>query len=153
MPTYARGAIFGFCALLVAIQFIRPARTNPQVTPASTLEAKVNVPPDVERILTAACKDCHSYETRWPWYSNVAPVSWFVINHVNDARQRLNFSEWPPPTSVSARFSRRPRPSACDEVQTHDMPLFSYRLIHRDSRLTPQDIQTFCQWANAALPQ
>jgi len=149
---YVRGAILGFCVLIVAIQFIRPARTNPPVIQANTLEAKVSVPPAVERILTAACNDCHSNQTRWPWYSGVAPVSWFVIDHVNSGRRRLNFSEGLlPKDQVRIRPSRRKRPSACSEVRTGDMPLFSYRLIHRDSRLTPEDVQTFCQWADAAM--
>src|ERR1700675_3524158 len=136
MHKYVRGAILGFCVLSVAIQLIRPARTNPPVVQANTLEAKVSVPPAVQRILVRACNDCHSNQTRWPWYSGVAPISWFVINHVNEGRQRLNFSEGLlPRDQVPARLSRRERPSACTEVQTGDMPLFSYRLIHRDSRL------------------
>ena len=151
MHKYIRDAIFGFCVLIVGIQFIRPARTNPPVIQANTLVAKVNVPPAVERILTAACYDCHSNQTRWPWYSSVAPVSWFVIDHVNEARRRLNFSEWRRPDQVPASSSGRRRPSACTRVQTGDMPLFSYRLIHRDSRLTPEDVQTFCQWAKGVM--
>jgi hypothetical protein len=152
MRKYLRAAIFGFCGLIVAIQFIRPARTNPPVIQANTLEARVSVPPAVERILTAACYDCHSSQTRWPWYSGVAPISWFVIDHVNSGRRRLNFSEGLlPKDQVRVRPLRRKRPSACSEVQTGDMPLFSYRLIHRDSRLTPGDVQTFCQWADGAL--
>jgi hypothetical protein len=149
---YVRGTMFGFCSLIVAIQFIRPARTNPPVIQANTLEANVSVPPAVERILTAACNDCHSNQTRWPWYSEVAPISWFVINHVNEGRQHMNFSEWQRPQDQGpARLPQRRRRSACSEVQTGAMPLFSYRLIHRDSRLTPEDVQTFCQWANGAL--
>lgn len=152
MRKYVRGAIFGFCALLVGIQFIRPARTNPPVVEANTLEAKVTVPPAVEQILTTSCKDCHSNETHWPWYSNVAPISWFLINHVNGGRSHMNFSDWPPPKKqLPASTSGRKRQSACDRVQTGDMPLSSYLLIHRGSRLTPENVQTFCQWANVTL--
>jgi hypothetical protein len=152
MPRFVRRAMLGLCVLIVAIQFVRPARTNPPVIQANTIEAAMNVPPAVEQILTRACKDCHSNETRWPWYSNVAPVSWFVINHVNEGRRHLNFSEWQQPSvPIPPQFARRERPSACREVQSGDMPLFSYRLIHTDSRLSPDDIQTFCQWANSAI--
>ena len=120
---------------------------------ANTIEAAVNVPLGRGADPQArACKDCHSNETRWPWYANVAPVSWFVINHVNEGRRHLNFSEWQQPSApVPPQFARRQRPSACSEVQSGDMPLFSYRLIHTDSRLSPEDIQTFCQWANSAI--
>jgi len=54
----------------------------------------VTVDPQVAGILDRACADCHSNKTRWPWYSHVAPVSWFVIDHVNHGRSHLNFSEW-----------------------------------------------------------
>jgi hypothetical protein len=152
MARFVRRGVLVFCALIVAIQFVRPARTNPPVVEANTLEATVTVPPAVEQILTRDCKDCHSNQTRWPWYSNIAPVSWFVIDHVNGGRRHLNFSEWlRPNVQVPSQFTRRQRPSACSEVQSGDMPLFSYRLIHIDSRLSPEDVQKFCQWANGAF--
>src|SRR5687767_12229671 len=80
--------------LVLAIQFVRPARTNPATDPAATLHAQTAVPPDVAAILERSCRDCHSNGTRWPWYSNVAPVSWWVIDHVNHGRSHFNFSEW-----------------------------------------------------------
>jgi hypothetical protein len=50
--------------------------------------------PQTAAVLDRACNDCHSNQTRWPWYTNVAPVSWFVINHVNEGRRKMNFSDW-----------------------------------------------------------
>ena len=94
MPGFLRGALLGFCGLVAGIQLIRPARTNPPVDQSHTLEAVVFVPPKIESILQRACDDCHSDLTRWPWYSNVAPVSWFVIDHVDSGRLHVNFSEW-----------------------------------------------------------
>ena len=76
------------------IQFVRPARTNPPTDPTATLLTRVHVPADVGAILERACRDCHSNDTKWPWYSNVAPVSWFVINHGNHGRSHFNYSEW-----------------------------------------------------------
>ena len=97
MSGFAQGLIAGIAALLLTIQFIRPAKTNPPIVRERTLEAAVAVPPEVEAILARSCNDCHSNGTEWPWYSNVAPVSFFVINHVNEGRRHLNFSEWLPP--------------------------------------------------------
>src|SRR5712691_1086291 len=81
------------CGFIV-IQSYRPAKTNPPVDPSQSIEAQLNVPPQVAAILDRSCNDCHSNKTRWPWYTNVAPISWFVIGHVDDARKDLNFSEW-----------------------------------------------------------
>src|SRR5271155_5727558 len=80
--------------VFVAAQFVRPARTNPSSAPAQTIENIVHVPPDVRPTLTRACADCHSDQTDWPWYSHVAPLSWFVIHHVNQGRRYINFSAW-----------------------------------------------------------
>src|SRR5689334_7492156 len=80
--------------IFAAMQFIRPARTNPPIDQTKTIQAHTSLTPAAAAILERSCNDCHSYQTRWPWYSNVAPISWFVINHVNDGREDLNFSEW-----------------------------------------------------------
>src|SRR5882724_7218034 len=81
------------CLFLVA-QFIRPAKTNPPIDQMLALESRTGVTPQVTAILNRSCTDCHSNKTRWPWYANVAPVSWLVIDDVNEARQDMNFSEW-----------------------------------------------------------
>ena len=74
----------------IAIQFVRPPRTNPPIEAARTLQARLALTADETRVLERACRDCHSNETRWPWYSQVAPVSWWVIDHVNHGRSHFN---------------------------------------------------------------
>jgi hypothetical protein len=126
---------------------IRPARTNFLVIPSQTLEAVVPVPPPVESILQRACYDCHSDLTRWPWYSNVAPVSWFVIDHVDSGRRHANFSEWlRPDTKDPAKYTRERFQAICKQVETRNMPLTSYLLVHRAARLSQSDIETICEW-------
>ena len=79
----------------VAIQVVRPARTNPASDPNKALTKRLVVPADVKATLDRSCRNCHSNDTVWPWYSNVAPISWNVISHVNDGRGSMNFSDWP----------------------------------------------------------
>src|SRR5471032_2939644 len=79
-------------ALLIGIQFLSPARTNPPVT----REIKWDTPA-TRKLAQRACFDCHSNMTTWPWYSHVAPVSLLVVNDTNDGRRALNFSEWDKP--------------------------------------------------------
>ncbi len=74
-----------FAVILAAIQFVPVDRSAP---PAA---GELAAPPEVARILDAACYDCHSDRTRWPWYSRVAPVSWIAAHHVAAGRRRLNF--------------------------------------------------------------
>lgn len=138
--------------MLIGIQAIRPAKTNPPVNSSHTLQAVVPMPPAVESILKRACYDCHSDLTRWPWYSNVAPVSWFVIDHVNSGRRHVNFSEWlRRDTKNPAEYTRERFEAICKQVQTHNMPLTSYLLAHRAAWISQADIETICQWTRTGL--
>jgi hypothetical protein len=152
LPEFLRGALLGFFGLVIGIQLIRPARTNPDVDQSHTLEAVVFVPPRVESILQRACSDCHSDLTRWPWYSNVAPISWFVIDHVNSGRRHANFSEWlRRDTKNPAEYTRERFQAICRQVETQNMPLTSYLLLHRAARLSQSDIETICQWTRTGV--
>src|SRR5882724_11971418 len=95
----------------VGIQFKHPATTNPGFAPSDSLQANVHMTPQIEGILNRACADCHSNQTHWPWYSHIAPVSWFVVDHVDHGRKHLNFSEW---TKQSAHS---PNASAKNQLQ------------------------------------
>jgi len=152
LPGFLRGALLGFCGLVAGIQLIRPARTNPPVDQSHTLEAVVFVPPKIESILQRACDDCHSDLTRWPWYSNVAPVSWFVIDHVDSGRRHVNFSEWfRRDTKNPAEYTRERFQAMCRQMQTGDMPLTSYLLVHRTAKLSQDDIETICHWTQTGV--
>ena len=128
----------------VLMQFARPAQTNPGADAARAVEAHLNVTPEVQAIFARACDDCHSNRTRWPWYSQVAPVSWWLTEHVNHGRRHLNFSDW-------ARYNEREAAYLLDDIckttKAGFMPLSSYTLMHRDAVLTPQDVGTLCAWA------
>src|SRR5437588_9274736 len=80
--------------LVVGIQVVRPARTNPPVDETQTIGARTQMTPEVASILDRSCRDCHSNKTVWPWYTQVAPISWWLSSHVNEGRQSLNLSEW-----------------------------------------------------------
>lgn len=133
--------------VFLAIQAFRPPRENPPNVPSQAVAAHVAIPPDVEATLRRACYDCHSNETRWPWYSGVAPISWFVIGHVNDGRRRLNFDDW---TAHSPRVTAPPLDRVCREVSSGDMPLSTYLLLHHDAELSPDDVARLCAWGSRA---
>lgn len=131
--------------LFVVAQFKRPAKTNPPIDPAQTIEAHTQMKPQVAAILDRSCNDCHSNKTKWPWYSNVAPVSWLVIGHVDDARKDLNFSEW---SKRAPDRQAKKLQQMCDEVTDGAMPLSSYTPLHAGSKLSADDVKTLCDWAN-----
>ena len=127
----------------VLLQFSRTARTNPTVDEARTIEAHLNVTPEVKAIFARSCDDCHSNRTRWPWYSHVAPVSWMVTDHVRHGRRHMNFSDW---ARLNDREATYLLGDICKTAKQGIMPLDSYTLMHRDARLTPQDVGTLCTW-------
>ncbi len=132
--------------LFVGLQFMRPARTNPPVDPSQTIQAHLQIPPQVAGILDRSCQDCHSHATRWPWYSNVAPFSWLLVDHVNEGRENLNLSEW---GRLDNRRASNKLEEICEEVEIGAMPMSSYTWIHRSAILSSADIKVLCDWANA----
>jgi hypothetical protein len=116
----------------IALQFTNPSRENPPVAPGHDALAGQTPPPAVAALLTDCCYDCHSFQTRWPWYSHLAPVSRLVARDVNAARAALNFSDWP--HGDAARERKRWRRVA-EEVENGEMPPGKYLLIHRQARL------------------
>ena len=127
----------------VGIQFVRPARINPPIDDAKTIQAKINVPPDVDAILARSCNDCHSNKTDWIWYTNVAPVSWYTSHHVDEGRRELSFSEF---GGYSSKKAARKLEEICDQVKSGEMPLWDYVILHPSAKLSETDKQTICDW-------
>jgi hypothetical protein len=128
----------------VALQFFNPSLKNPPVEPGHDLMATNPPPPAVATLLRQACYDCHSYETKWPWYAHVAPVSWWIVGHMNEGRGRLNFSEW---SHGDAYRTRKRLNRIADQVQSKDMPLPSYTWIHTEARLNAEQRGRILKWA------
>ena len=138
----------GLAILFVIAQIVQPKRTNPPIIPSRTLRAHVDVPQPVQAVLSRACNDCHSNLTVWPWYSHIAPISWVVIDDVNEARRHMNFSNWEQQSPKQQSDSLK---AICKDVRDVKMPLVSYRLLHPKARLSHAEIDTLCSWTEAAL--
>lgn len=136
--------IIGVVCLVIA-QFFGPAKTNPASDTTQSIESRLQVTAPVAAILDRSCNDCHSNKTRWPWYSNVAPVSWFVIDHVNEGRENMNLSEWGKyePRDIDGLLRKM-----CREVRSGGMPLSSYTPLHPGSKLSAEDVKTLCDWTD-----
>jgi hypothetical protein len=126
---------------LVAIQLVPVDRSNPPV------EGVVAAPSEVYSILERSCFDCHSNETRWPWYSHVAPVSWLVAHDVHEARGHMNFSEW---NRVSVEKQKDHIEDCWKMVAKGKMPLSYYLPMHPDARLSDMDKAQIRGWALAS---
>lgn len=132
-------------ALVACALLINPPLTNPPVQPGSDLTASNPPPAEIVKILHGACYDCHSDETKWPWYSHVAPVSWWLVEHVNDGRKHLDFSKWPhdDPHRAGRNWGR-----ISDSVSSGDMPFPNYDLMHPAAKLTDAQRDQLANWAD-----
>ena len=97
-------------------------------------------------MLRASCYDCHSSETRWPWYSHVAPVSWQIAQDVNDGREHLNFSNWPANDPMRAAKKLE---DMSEKIGYGEMPPRKYTMIHVDARLTESQRKDLTDWLDA----
>jgi len=137
-PKRTRRWLIGVLVLFVAIQLIPYGwdHTNPPVTATVTWDSG-----NTESLVRGACFDCHSNETRWPWYSYVAPVSWLVQSDVDEGRGKLNFSEGKLDNVKEVG----------DEVSEGDMPPWYYRPMHRKSRLSSKEKQALVRGVKATF--
>jgi hypothetical protein len=135
-------------ALLIAvvlIQFLRPVKNINTTVSAQDINQLYPVPDSVMQILVKACYDCHSDNTRYPWYFNMQPVAWWMNDHITDAKRELNFSEFG--KRPLAKQAKKLKKSA-KEIQEGTMPLDSYTWIHKDAILTEAEKQLLINWAN-----
>ena len=130
--------------VFIAIQFIQPARiTNGQVLPTD-ISKTVSVPENVHAILQTACYDCHSNNTRYPWYNYVQPAAWIMANHIKQGKKDLNFSEF---GSYSTRRQQSKFKSIVSQIKDGEMPLNSYTISHKKARLTKEEKLVIINWA------
>ncbi len=134
--------------IVILIQLYRPERFTTAEVTENHITKKLNVPPDVEKILKRSCFDCHSNHTVWPWYSNVAPMSWLVVDDVKSGRSKMNFSEWGK-MSVSKQEIKLDK--ICEEITEGEMPLKQYLMIHKDAELSQADKDLLCNWSQNEL--
>ncbi len=145
--------IIGWVALiaLVVIQFIRPEKNiaaNDDYVAAFEAETKPNV--EVKQLLETTCYDCHSANTVYPWYNNIAPVSFWLAHHVEEGKEHLDFSDW---ENYSAKKKDHKLEELIEEVEEGEMPLDEYTWTHKDARLSEAQIKMLVDWAHNARMQ
>ncbi|WP_017258067.1 heme-binding domain-containing protein [Pedobacter arcticus] len=132
-------------AILVIIQFFHPAKNIEATEQVNSITTKYNVPDTVASILAVACADCHSNNTKYPWYSNIQPVAWWLASHVNDGKKHFNLDEF---TKYSLKRQDHKLEELVESQKDHWMPLESYSVIHTDAKLSEKQRKVLIDWAN-----
>lgn len=138
-------AILGIA--FIVIQFFQIDKTNPAVVTSETIAAVMPVPDNVDALIKRSCNDCHSNETKFPWYASIQPVGWWMKGHFDDGRRDLNFSQF---ATYQPKKQKKRLEQICDEITEGKMPLPSYLWGHSEARLSDADKKALCDWSNDA---
>lgn len=133
---------------LVVIQFIQPSKNQLPINPEQQLSSRFVVPDSVNSILQKACMDCHSNNSRYPWYASIQPVAWWLDEHIRDGKKHLNFDEY---THRSLRYQYHKMEETIEMVKTEEMPLPSYTWTHNEARLSLAERVAITQWAQSVM--
>lgn len=132
--------------ILILMQFFTIDKSTLPVDPAKDFIAITKPNQELEEILKSACYDCHSNQTKYPWYSNIAPVSWWLKHHVDEASEHLNFSNW---GDYSVKRQDHKLEELYEEVEEGEMPLPSYIWLHGEANLTADQKEKLINWAKS----
>ena len=133
---------------LIAIQFFHPKPNKSTGDQPNSIAKAYAIPADVESILKKACNDCHSNNTRYPWYSNIQPVDWWLDSHIKDGKKEMNLDEY---SNRSLRYQYNKMKQTIDLVKKGEMPLESYTWIHKDAKLTEEEKSKLTDWAGSIM--
>jgi Haem-binding domain len=145
MKKFFKRLFFILLIAFVVLQFFRPKKNISEGISKNDITTKYAVPADVMASLQTSCYDCHSNNTKYPWYSNIQPVAWWLSNHVEDGKRHFNFSEF-----ASYRIGKQYRKldEVNGEIEEGGMPLSSYTLIHGDAKLSATQKISIANWVN-----
>ena len=129
---------------LIVIQFIRPEKNLSDTDGEADFMSETNPPEDVRLILRSSCYDCHSNNTNYPWYNNIAPVSFWIADHINHGKAHLNFSEWANGDNTKKAHKME---EVVETMKSAEMPLTEYTWTHSQARLTDQQRRAVIEWA------
>lgn len=143
MSKKVKTILLGIIGVLLVIQLFQIDKTNPPVRLEEDFIQIKQPPENIENLLRTACYDCHSHETKYPWYTSVAPISWWIRHHIDEGREHLNFSTW---AQYDADRQDHKLEECEEEVREGEMPLDSYTWVHGEAQLTDQQRQVLADW-------
>jgi hypothetical protein len=139
--------LIGLLVILVAIQFIRPARNNSANT-AKDISTLYPMPDSIKVIVDKACADCHSNNTKYPFYASIQPISFWLADHIKDGKRHFNFNEF-----AGYRIAKQNHKleEVIEQIKEDEMPLPSYTIIHKEAKLTAAEKETLAKWCQQIM--
>lgn len=133
----------GVLVVFVAMQFFSPTKNTSAGKHTEVFIKQTNPSPELKKLFETSCYDCHSNNTEYPWYNNIAPISYLLAGHVKDGKEHLNFSEW---ENYSLDKKDRLLAEIEEQVVNGNMPLSQYTLFHKNTELTTNEVNKLVEW-------
>jgi hypothetical protein len=137
-----------FIVFLTLIQLVRPKKNISNVVSVNSITTIMEVPSDIQKILKTSCYDCHSNNTKYTWYHEIAPMSWGVAYHIKEGKKQLNFDEF---ATYDDRKRNKMMEEISDEVKEGKMPMKGYVLFHPETKLSIENIDKVINWSEGVL--
>ena len=128
---------------LVIIQFFQIDKTSPSVIATQDFIQNTNPPAEIATLLKTACYDCHSHTTKYPWYTNIQPLAWWIKGHVDNGNKHLNYSTW---TTYSAKKKAHKIEEMMEVIEDKEMPLLSYMVAHNEAWIDASQRKALVDW-------
>ena len=135
--------ILAVAVLVVILQLFQIDKTNPVADPELDFIAIANPPAEIGSLIKTACYDCHSHQTKYPWYTYTQPLGWWIKDHIDHGRGELNFSEW---GNYPTRRADHKLEESAELVLEEEMPLPSYLKTHSEARLSTEQRELLAYW-------
>jgi hypothetical protein len=134
---------FGLLIVFIAIQFIRTDEELKQYESEDDFLVQTNAPEDIQKIIKTSCYDCHSNFTKTPWYGQIAPISWYINDHVNEGKEELNFNAW---GTYKLKRKKHKLEECWEEIEKGMMPLEDYLNMHAEAKISKEDQEKLVTW-------
>lgn len=130
--------------VLLVMQFFGPDKNEGEASSLEAFIAETNPPENVKAIFKESCFDCHSNVTKYPWYSSITPINYWMDEHIKTGKKKLNFSKW---ADYSLKRKEHKFEELWEEVEKKKMPLDSYTWTHSEANLSQEQIDLVVNWA------
>lgn len=133
----------GLGAVLLIMQLFQPVKNQAQTLSVNDISKMYALPEGVHAILVKKCYDCHSNNTTYPWYTHLQPIGWWMASHITEGKEHLDFSEF---KTYPTKRANHKLEEVSEEIAEGHMPLESYLWMHREAKVTPEELHAINVW-------
>ena len=133
----------GLVMLFLIMQLLQPTRNIAEGPFENDISKVYALPVDVQNVFTQKCYDCHSNNTKYPWYIHIQPIGWWMASHIKEAKDEINFSEF---KTYNEKRASHKLEEVMEDMEDGSMPISSYVWLHSEAKVTPEEAKAINKW-------